>query len=201
MVRSLTFVPAMLCVAAIATAQTPTPATPAEKPATPTTQQPATPHPAPATPASPSSQSAKPADSSMAASTVTYTGCLKPGTTPGTWILDNAELARQMGASASASSSAPGATASASTPGAGAVGTSGVSRSSFTLNTSPAAGDLKPHANHKIEVIGTVAAAKAGQASASVSPSGAGASASASASPARQDFTVQSFKMVSASCP
>ena len=184
MVRSLALVPAMLCAAAIATAQTPAPAYPADKPATPAAQQPAT----------PAAQPARPAESSMTATTVTYTGCLKPGTTPGTWLLESAELARPAGAA--------GATASAATAGASAVGTSGVTKSTFTLNTKPDAGDLKPHANHKIEVMGTLSAAKAGQASAQVSPSGAaGATATASVTPARQDFAVESFKMVSATCP
>jgi hypothetical protein len=173
MFRSLTLVPAMLCVAAIAAAQTPTPAAPAApaSPDRPAAQQPATPP-------------ARPADSSMSASAVTYTGCLKPGATPGTWILDSAELAKSMGAGS----------ASAATPGAGAVGTSGVTKSTFTLNTKPDAPDLKPHANHKIEVTGTVAAAKA---SASASPAGA----TASATPAGKDFAVESFKMVSTTCP
>lgn len=169
MVRSLTFVPAMLCVAAIAAAQTPTPAAPERPAERPAVQQPATP----------------PSESSMKASTVSYTGCLKPGTTPGTWILDSAELAREMGAG---SASAP------TTPSAGAVGTSGVSKSTFTLNTKPDAQDLKPHANHKIQVTGTVGAAKA-----AASPSSAAAS-SAHAS-ANKDFAVESFKMVSATCP
>ena len=168
MVRSLTFVPAMLCVAAIAAAQTPTPAAPERPTNPPAAQQPTTPRP----------------DATMSATSVTYTGCLKPGTTPGTWILDSAELAKSMGAGS----------ASAATPGAGAVGTSGVTKSTFTLNTKPDSPDLKPHANHKIEVTGSVSAAKA---TASASPAGA----TASVTPAGKDFAVESFKMVSTTCP
>ena len=51
--------------------------------------------------------------------------------------------------------------------------------------------DLKPHANHKVEVTGTVSAAK---------PS-ADAPAAGAASAPRQQFSVDSVKMVSATCP
>ncbi|HKY22741.1 MAG TPA: hypothetical protein VJM31_16125 [Vicinamibacterales bacterium] len=193
MVRSLGFVAAMMCVAAVASAQTPTPPSadrvaPAAPPAVtlPTTPRPATPP--------PSQQSAKPAESAVAATTVTYTGCLKPGATSGTWILDSAELARQVGGQASAS--APAASSES------AVGTSGMTKPTFTLSTKPGA-DLKPHANHKIEVVGTIVPAKpTAQASVQTGSEAAGASvATASVTPARQEFTVESFKMVSAACP
>ena len=89
----------------------------------------------PATPAAPPAPAA-----SAATNKVTYTGCVKPGTAADSWILENAE-AQKAGAPPST------------------VGTSGTAK--MTLNLSPAATvDLKPHANHKVEVTGTVSAAK-----------------------------------------
>ena len=68
---------------------------------------------------------------------MTYTGCVKPGTAPETWILENAEVAA----------------------GQTTAATSGAMKSTLNLTTKPGT-DLKPHANHKIEVVGTVAPAK-----------------------------------------
>ena len=120
----------------------------------------------PATPSTPPAPAA-----SAATNKVTYTGCVKPGTAADSWILENAE-AQKAGASPST------------------VGTSGTAK--MTLNLSPAATvDLKPHANHKVEVTGTVSAAK---------PS-ADAPAAGAASAPRQQFSVDSVKMVSATCP
>ena len=155
MKRTLYAVPAMLCLtAAITMAQAPAGDKPApEKPAA---QQPAT----PSTPPAPAA--------SAATNKITYTGCVKPGTTADSWILENAE-AQKAGAPPSS------------------VGTSGTAKA--TLNLSPAATvDLKPHANHKVEVTGTVSAAKP---SADAPAGGA----------ARQQFSVDSVKMVSATCP
>jgi hypothetical protein len=73
-------------------------------------------------------------------------------------------------------------------PGAapGAVGTSGAKT---TLSLQPAASvNLTPHANHKVEVVGMLAKPKAS------SPSAPGAKA-------EQEFSVESLKMVSATCP
>jgi len=180
MIRSLYAIPAMLCLAAtVATAQTPAPDRPsdnpqAEQPAAqqPAAQQPTTPR--PTTPPTSAQPPARPAESSAsAANKVTYSGCLKSGLTPGTWILESAEVAQKADAA-----SAPS-----------AVGTSGTSKMSFNLD--PAATvNLKPHANHKVEVVGVVSAAK----------SSADASASTPGAP-RQQFAVESFKMVSATCP
>ncbi|MEO5739493.1 MAG: hypothetical protein ABIS29_02745, partial [Vicinamibacterales bacterium] len=79
-----------------------------------------------------------------AANKVTYTGCVKPGATEGTWILENAEVAQRAGASAP-----------------GTVGTSGTSKMAFSLD--PAATvNVKSHANHKVEVVGMVSPAKVG---------------------------------------
>ena len=180
MIRSLSMVPAMLCLAAaVATAQAPAPDRPSDNPQAqepaapqPAAQQPTTPR--PTTPPPSAQQPERPAETStMAANKVTYTGCLKPGSTPGAWILESAEVAPRADAA-----SAPS-----------AVGTSGAAKQTFNL--SPAATvDLKPHANHKVEVVGVVSPAK----------SGADVSASTPGAP-RQQFAVESFKMVSSSCP
>lgn len=135
-------------------------------------QEPTTPRPT-APPAA--AQPARPAEpSTSAANKVTYTGCIKPGTGTDSWILENAEVAR----------------AGAASP--GAVGTSGAAKMTFSLD--PAASvNLKAHANHKVEVVGMVAAPKAGAEAAPSSAAGAQAH--------RQQFSVESVKMVSATCP
>jgi hypothetical protein len=177
MIRSFYTVTAMLCLtAAIATAQAQQPTT--QKPENPPSAQPAR----PAQPAQPGEQPAQPAQpaepSAMSATNkVTYTGCLKPGTASGSWVLENAEVAARPGASA------------------GAVGTSGASKMTFDLNP-VASVNLKPHANHKVEVVGMLSPAKA----ATEAPSASAAGAS-SAHAAHQQFSVQSLKMVSATCP
>jgi hypothetical protein len=184
MIRSLYAIPAMLCVTAIAvTAQAPAGDKPAGNPPAaeqPTAQQPPA-APRPTTPPSSAQEPARPSESSTsAANKVTYTGCVKPGTTSGTWILEDAEAAQKAGASS------PGAGA---TP--GAVGTSGTSKMSLSLEPASTV-NLTPHANHKVEVVGQLSPAKAG----SASPSAAeGAAAS------RQQFSVESVKMVSGTCP
>lgn len=125
------------------------------------------------TPAAPPAGQEKPAApapsaSSSAANKVTYTGCLKPGTAADTWLLENAEAASAKSA---------------------ATATSGASKTTLNLTVKPSE-NLKPHANHKIEVTGTVGPA--------APPSGGAAGA---ASAPRQSFTVESFKMVAATCP
>ena len=161
MKRSLYAVPAMFCLAtAVITAQAP-----ADRPANPPAEQPAAQQPTTPKPAAPPA-------SASAANKVTYTGCVKPGTSAGTWILENAEVAAKPGSAPST------------------VGTSGTSKVSFNLE--PAASvNLTPHANHKVELVGTLSPAKPG----------ADASAAASASAPRQQFSVESMKMVSATCP
>jgi hypothetical protein len=170
MVRSLTFVIATFGAAAVLAAQTPYPA--------PAGAQPAAQQPAPQTP-SPSTS----ASTSASANKVTWSGCLKPGTTAGTWTLESAEMP---------------ASASAASPAATAVGTSGATASKRTFNLTPKASDnLTPHANHKIEVTGTVTAASS---TPSAGAAGAVDTSSASTAP-RQTLAVESFKMVSATCP
>jgi hypothetical protein len=177
MTRALYAIPAAFCLAAaVVTAQTPAGDKPADT--RPATQQPA------------GQQPAKPSQSStMAGDKVTYTGCVKPGTTAGTWTLENAQAAAKAGASSPST-----------------VGTSGTGT---TLNLDPAATvNLKAHANHKVEIVGTLAPAKSGT-DAAGSSAGASATAGASSSTAgaagssaaRQQFSVESLKMVSATCP
>jgi hypothetical protein len=161
MTRSMYAIPVMVCLTAAAVGAQ----APADKPAQPAAQQPAAQK--PATPA--------PEQSTTSVSKVTYTGCVKPGTAAGTWVLENAEAAAKPGASASST-----------------VGTSGASK--MTFNLSPAATvNLTPHANHKVEVVGIVTPAK---------PSAdAAASPAAGAQAPRQQIAVESLKMVSATCP
>ena len=171
MKRSFDAVPAMFCLAAaVVTAQAQAPADRPNPPAAeqPAAQQPTTPR--------PSTPPARPAESASAANKVTYTGCVKPGTGTDTWILENAEAASRAGASAPST-----------------VGTSGTSKMTFNLD--PAATvNLKSHANHKVEVVGTLSPAKP-------DASSAGAAGAAGASAPRQQFSVESVKMVSATCP
>jgi hypothetical protein len=153
--RSFFAAPAMICLVAVSVmAQAP-----AEQPAT---QKPA------------AQQPARPAEMpGAAANKLTYTGCLKPGTAAGTWILENAEAASKAGAAPSS------------------VGTSGAAKMTFNLD--PAATvNLTPHANHKVEVVGMLSATK---------PAAEAAPSSAAGAHARQQFSVESLKMVSATCP
>jgi hypothetical protein len=169
--RSLFAVPAMVWLAAaLVTAQAP-----ADRPNPPAAEQPAAQQPTtprPSTQPMPAPQPASPSETStMAANKVTYTGCVKPGAAADTWVLENAEVAQKAGVSSP-----------------GTVGTSGTK---MTLNLDPAATvNLKAHANHKVELVGMLSAAKAD----------ASASAAATASAARQQFSVDSVKMVSATC-
>jgi hypothetical protein len=136
-----------------------------------TAQAPPADRPAPAPDKPAAQQPATPPAPAAAAATnkITYTGCVKPGTGADSWILENAEAAAKPGASSST------------------VGTSGTSK--MTLNLQPAASvDLKPHANHKVEVTGSISPAKP---SADAPAGGA----------AKQAFAVESVKMVSATCP
>lgn len=144
--------------------------------------------------------------STMAGKRMTYVGCVKPGPSTGTWVLESAEALRA------------GATRS------GAVGTSG--KSTTTLNLDPAATvNLKAHANHKVEIVGTMSTAsgataaaepKGGEAAAGVTgptdakgeapttagaPAGAGGTGIAGAHASGQHFSVESVKMVSSTCP
>ena len=126
-------------------------------------------------PASQQPTTQKPA---AAGNKVTVSGCLKPGTTAGTWTLDNAEMASAASAQKPAGASS------------GTAGTAGA-KQTYTL-VAKAGQDLKPHANHKIEVTGTVDKA---------SETPRGTSGAAGGTMAKQELNVESFKMVAATCP
>ena len=208
MIHRLYAIPAAFCLAgAVVSAQAPAgdkpypPATQQPTAQPPAGQQPSTGKPTTSSPASPQTSSA------MAGNKITYVGCVKPGTSTDTWVLENAE-AQKAGAT-----------------GAGTVGTSG--RSTTTLNLDPAATvNLKAHANHKVEIVGTMStgsgatAPKSGEAAAGVAgpttatgetatPGAAGAGATgatgatgaAGARASGAHFSVESLKMVSATCP
>ena len=147
------------------------------------------PAPDPAGAQRPSSVPAPPTTQADQPGKVTYTGCLKPGATADSWTLENAEVSL-VGASARAEGAS-------STP-QGATATAGRAPSNTILAlTAKPTENLKPHANHKIEVVGTVSASDA-----SAKTTGAPApSASAASTVPRQNFNVESFKMVSATCP
>jgi hypothetical protein len=125
------------------------------------------------------SQQKPPQPSEKAETKVTVAGCLKPGTLPGSWTLENVEMA----------SAAP---AGAETkPGEkGTAGTAGTKKT-YTLSVKPGE-DLKAHTNHKIEVTGTVSQA-------STAPSTTPGAVQGVTPP--QTFNMESFKMVSATCP
>jgi hypothetical protein len=168
MVRSLTFLLAMMCAAAIGAAQTP--------------QTPPSTNPPPAgQPAPTSQQPSEPSGRMTTGNAVTYSGCVKPGTTAGTWILDNADVTAKAGAGqAGASTQAAQST----------VGTSGT-KTTLDLTAKPSI-DFKAHANHKVEVTGTLAPATG------PAPSGP---ATGQASSSHREFTVETLKMVSSTCP
>jgi hypothetical protein len=177
---ALALVLSVLCTLSIVVAQTP--AQPPQAPGQPSQQQPP-----PAVPTAQTTPSAK----------VTYTGCLKPGTTADSWTLESAELA-----------SATGAIAQSPTPDdvaagiAQPIGTSGAgAKTTFGLNVKPAQ-NLTPHANHKIQVVGTLSPA-AGATAPGTTPgtAAAGAASTTTTTVPRQNLTVESFKMVSATCP
>ena len=187
MTRSLYAIPATFCLAAaVVTAQAPA----GDRPTT-----------------SPASSQQQPS-STMPGNKITYVGCVKPGTSAGTWVLENAE-AQKAGAT-----------------GSDAVGTSG--KSTTTLSLDPAATvNLKAHANHKVEIVGTMstrsgtaapAEPKGGEAAAGVTgptsatgeagtpgaagdTGGTGGAGAAGARASGHHFSVESLKMVSATCP
>jgi hypothetical protein len=61
--------------------------------------------------------------------------------------------------------------------------------------------NLKAHANHKVELVGTLSPAKSTMQTPSASAPPSSTPGAATAQMARQQFSVQSLKMVSATCP
>jgi hypothetical protein len=201
--RSLYGIPATVCLAAaVVTAQAPAVDKPAANP--PATQQPAGQPPARQQPPT-GKPSAQQPSSTMVGNKVTYVGCIKPGTSTETWVLENAE------------------TQKAGATGSGTAATSG--KSQMTLNLDPAATvNLKAHANHKVEIVGTMssgsgvtaaAGAQGGEAAAGVTgptdakgetgPPGTAAgtvrTGAAGGHASGNHFRVESLKMVSTTCP
>jgi hypothetical protein len=127
-------------------------------------------------PAQPST--AKPAQAAQAPAkgNVTVTGCVASGASAGTWVLNDA----QMGSAAAA--------AKAETP--APAGTAGATQT-YNLVAKPGGEDLKVHANHKVEITGTL------------SPAAAAAGAAekpGAAATAKQNLNIESVKVVSPTC-
>jgi len=142
--------------------------------------------------------------------TVTYTGCLEAGTTPGTYVLSNAtEIASVPSANAprgTAPTPSMPQTPPTSTPPAGTppTGTNPSNPSmnpsttmadqkgqSLTLEGTPVGFDLATNLNHKIQVTGTIAE---GTATTRVEP------APERGAPSMKSFTLRSAKSLSDRC-
>jgi len=146
MVRLVTgTVAAAILGVAVVAAQEPVPQKPAQPPAV---QRPAQP----------------PQPSEVKGDNVTVSGCLRSGTTPGSWILAEASLAPPAGGDPRP------------------AGTTGATKS-YALMAKPSE-DLSKHSGHKIEVTGSVSPSIAKEPTAP-----------------KETLNVQSFKMVSATCP
>jgi hypothetical protein len=171
MTRILTFATATLAAVTFAGAQTPT---------QPPSSDPSSPRPA--------------VQSSQSGNTITVSGCLKEGVSAGSFILADASAIAAPMQQAADREAQPG-----------AVGTSGTAK---TYALAAKADDLGKHVNHKMEVTGTVSTQRtaassstgsgAGQEGATTQP-GTAAKAGAAAQPI-EILTVQSVKMIAASC-
>lgn len=143
-----------------AQAPTPPPAAPAPAPA-PQVQQPAQP-------------------AAQKAATVTFSGCLKPGASAGSFILADA-------------AAVPAPSAGAAKPEPQARGTTGATKS-YNLMPGKTGDDLSKHMNHRIEVTGTVSPAAPGASAPATPPAGGTPQPT-------ETVNIQTFKMVSATCP
>jgi len=108
---------------------------------------------------------------------ITTTGCLKPGASPGSFILADAGMATPAGRDAAPATQ----------------GTAGSAPKSYSIVVKPGE-DIAKHVNHKIEVTGSVSASRP----ASAPPA---ESASAGAPQPTSTLTVETFKMVAVACP
>lgn len=105
----------------------------------------------------------------------TISGCLKPGASPGSFILSNAVTVPVA-------------------PGGGAAPATGTTGSTKSYNiVAKSAEDISKHLNHKIEVTGAL--------SKSQPPSAAPGAAPPAADQPAETVTVRSFKMVAMACP
>lgn len=133
----------------------------------------------------PSTQTPTPSRTqSSEAKVITYTGCLKTGASTGAFILSDV------------SPSSMGTTSSSVEP--AAKGTAGMTKSyNLIAKSSP---DLGKHLNHKISVTATGAPTRSTAAGSTPAPTSTTPGGATSPQPT-ETITVQSFKMVSATCP
>jgi len=162
MIRKLTVAAGILGAVATLGAQAPSQQSPADRP----TNQPAIQQPPP------QPNEAKPNE-------VTISGCLKPGVSPGSFILADAGMAPAMPVGQNAPPAAKGTTGSTKR---------------YDLVAKPGE-DLTKHLNHKVEVTGTVSASRPPSV-----PVPEAAPATTAAQPT-ETLTVQTFKMVAVACP
>ena len=120
----------------------------------------------------------------------TYTGCLEEGTTPGTYVLNNAS---ESGKGAAAASEAAG------QPGQSQAGqASKAAGERFTLSGTAAGFDFKANLNHRVEITGTLASSSpSSQAGARPGAQPGGAMSSSST---MQSISVASAKSLSDRC-
>ena len=161
MIGKLTIAAGILGTTATLGAQAPSQQSPADRPTNP-----------------PAVQQPRPQPNETQPKEVTINGCLKPGLSPGSFILADAGIAPAMPAGENAPAASKGTTGSTKR---------------YDLVVKPG-DDLTKHVNHKIEVTGTVSASRPPNVPA------AEASPAAAAQPTEM-LTVQAFKMVAATCP
>jgi hypothetical protein len=122
---------------------------------------------------------------------VTVTGCLKAGSTAGTYELTNAKMGSSSGSSATGTSGAAGAAGSASAS----------AGQTIKLTGDPSGAKLSDHVGHTVQVTGKIAGAGSSTSGTSGTGAGAGTGTSGTAgSSAAKTLDVDSVKMVSSSC-
>jgi len=144
----------------------------------------------------------------------TVTGCLRAGDTAGTYMLTDIQMSS---AATTGTTTGGGTTTTAPPPPPPPVTTTGGQRgqmpTSVMLATTDSSIDLKPHVGHKIEVTGTMAGARGGNATTGgttggTTTTGGGTTAtgggttgeSGQARPAMRTMNVTSVRMISESC-
>lgn len=171
-----------------------------------------------------SSTSEKAQKSTKSGKAMTYTGCLREGSTPGTYTLTNVSSTGTGGNWNSSGSSSSASGTSGSTSGSTTAGTSGSmsgesGMDKMTFELVPTRGfDLKAHVGHEIQVTGMMEREKKSSSSGSMgsgmsgsgtgtSGSGSGMSGQSGSSTSSQGMSnmehklrVQSVKMVSETC-
>jgi hypothetical protein len=117
---------------------------------------------------------------------VTVTGCLKAGSTAGTYELTNAKMGSGSGTSATGTSGAAGASGAASAS----------AGQTIRLMGDPSGAKLSDHVGHTVQVTGKMAASG----SSATGTSGTGTSGTAGSAAAAKTLDVDSVKMVSSTC-